>query len=59
MFGRDRADLGPAHAAALAAAEAARFAPVAPLGPRAVQPPRPEDLRYLHPQRTDDRTIPR
>ncbi|WP_448640187.1 hypothetical protein [Geodermatophilus sp. URMC 63] len=32
VFGRDRADLGPAHAAELAAAEAARYAPPRPLG---------------------------
>ncbi len=32
VFVRDRADLGPAHAAALAAAEAARYAPHRPLG---------------------------
>jgi exodeoxyribonuclease V alpha subunit len=31
VFGRDSADLGPAHAAALAAAEAARYAPSRPL----------------------------
>jgi exodeoxyribonuclease V alpha subunit len=31
VFGRDRADIGPAHAAALAAAEAARYAPSRPL----------------------------
>jgi hypothetical protein len=59
VFGRDRADLGPAHAAALAAAEAVRYGSLAQPKPRALQPPRPEDLRYLHPQRTDDRTIPR
>src|SRR3712207_3824711 len=32
VFGRDRADLGPAHAAELAAAEAARYAIPRPLG---------------------------
>jgi hypothetical protein len=32
-FGRDRADLGPAHAAELAATEAARYAPTRPLQP--------------------------
>jgi hypothetical protein len=31
VFARDRADLGPAHAAGLAAAEAARYAPSRPL----------------------------
>ncbi|CCG05649.1 Conjugative TrwC relaxase (fragment) [Blastococcus saxobsidens DD2] len=31
VFARDRADLGPAHAAGLAAAEAARYAPSLPL----------------------------
>ncbi len=31
VFGRDRADLGPGHAAGLAAAEAARYAPARPL----------------------------
>ena len=31
VFARDRADLGPAHAAGLAAAEAARYAPPRPL----------------------------
>jgi exodeoxyribonuclease V alpha subunit len=31
VFGRDRADLGPAHAVELAAAEAARYAPPRPL----------------------------
>ncbi|WP_336033531.1 MobF family relaxase [Geodermatophilus sp. FMUSA9-8] len=31
VFARDRADLGPGHAAALAAAEAARYAPARPL----------------------------
>ena len=31
VFGRDRADLGPSHAAGLAAAEAARYAPPRPL----------------------------
>ena len=31
VFARDRADLGPAHAAQLAAAEAARYAPARPL----------------------------
>ena len=31
MFARDRADLGPAHAAQLAAAEAARYAQPRPL----------------------------
>jgi conjugative relaxase-like TrwC/TraI family protein len=59
VFGRDRADRGPAHAAALAAAEAARHGSLAWPGPRALQPPRPEDLHYLAPQRTADRTIPR
>ena len=33
VFARDRADLGPAHAAALAAAEAARHGPMAPARP--------------------------
>jgi ATP-dependent exoDNAse (exonuclease V) alpha subunit len=56
---RDRADLGPAHAATLAATEAARHGFLAPVGPRAVPPPRPEDLLYLHPRRTPDRGIPR
>ena len=32
VFGRDRADLGPAHAAQLAAREAERYAPQRPLG---------------------------
>jgi ATP-dependent exoDNAse (exonuclease V) alpha subunit len=58
-FSRDRADLGPAHAAALAAAQAARHGRLAPVGPRVVQPPRPEDLRYLYPQHNPDRSIPR
>jgi hypothetical protein len=58
-FSRDQADLGPAHAAALAAAQAARYAPGGQLRPRAVRPPRPEDLRLLHPQRTPERSIPR
>ena len=59
VFGRDRADLGPAHAAARAAGEAARYAPGGQLRPRAVRPPCPEDLRLLHPQRTPERSIPR
>jgi hypothetical protein len=41
VFGRDRADLGPGHAAELAAREAARYAPLRPLDPPAATPPRP------------------
>jgi len=42
VFGRDRADLGPGHAAQLAAAEAARYAQPRPLDPGV---PRPESER--------------
>ncbi len=42
VFGRDRADLGPGHAAQLAATEAARYAQPRPLDPGV---PRPESER--------------
>ena len=41
VFGRDRADLGPGHAAELAAREAARYAPLRPLDQPSATPPRP------------------
>jgi hypothetical protein len=41
VFGRDRADLGPGHAAELAAREAARYAGLRPLDQPGTAPPRP------------------
>ena len=48
VFARDRADLGPAHAAALAAAAAARYAPTRSLD---------DVLAELHAARTDQHRI--
>lgn len=40
VFARDRADLGPAHAAQLAAEDIERYGPTAPRRPPPIPPPR-------------------
>jgi exodeoxyribonuclease V alpha subunit len=59
VFGRDRADLGPAHARGLAADALDRYGPKAPR-PRAVRPPAPRhdpDVGYRPPARSAGRGI--
>jgi len=43
VFGRDRADLGPTHAARLAAEDVERYGPTAPRRPPAIPPPHNAD----------------
>jgi exodeoxyribonuclease V alpha subunit len=43
VFGRDRADLGPAHAARMAADDNERYGPDAPRRRSALTPPRTTD----------------
>lgn len=58
VFGRDRADLGPAHAASLAADAIDRYGPVKPRYVRTaggVVRPRQPDLDYRHPSSSSPR----
>ena len=61
VFGRDRADLGPAHAARLAADAIDRYGPTAPRRRPATRPPAPArpgaDLDYRPPTQTSGGAI--
>jgi hypothetical protein len=59
VFGRDRADLGLAHAATLAAVEAARYAPYPSTPSTSVRRPEPEGMRQLAPGPSRSRGIGR
>jgi len=59
VFGRDRADLGPAHATELAAREAAHYAPLRPLDQPPDAPPRPSRAAPSVPRPEAERLGPR